>query len=118
MANRGLLQINEVLAQYTKDIDSRMDKVLKTTAKEAKEKLRDNSPSNTGDYEKGWSVKQEKGKYIVHNKTNYQLTHLLENGHDVVAYGQKVGHASAHPHIKDVESWVQEEVMKRLEDTL
>lgn len=109
-------QVNEVLAQYTKDVDSTMEKVFKDTAKEAKQKLQEDSPGH-GAYAKGWSIRQTKGNYVIYNK-EYYLTHLLENGHDVVAYGRKVGHASPQKHIAPVEKWVKEEVMKRLEDEL
>ena len=42
-----------------------------------------NSPKDTGDYKKGWRIKQDKARksIIVHNATDYQLTHLLEHGH-------------------------------------
>ena len=39
----------------------------------------------TGDYKKSWKVKTTKGKgfvsCIIHNATDYQLTHLLEKPH-------------------------------------
>ena len=112
-------QINQVLSTFSKNVDETYDKVLKDVADEASEKLQSVSPIMNGTYAKGWVADKDKhGSYVVHNKDAYQLTHLLENGHDVVVNGKKVGHANAQPHIADVEAWVQEEAVKRLEDAL
>lgn len=111
-------QINGVLGQYTANINEALDKAMKTTSSDAVKRLKSTSPSDSGKYIKGWKVKHEKGTYTIYNKDRYQLTHLLENGHDVVVNGKKVGRAPAKPHIKNVEEWVQTEVEKRLEDNL
>lgn len=111
-------QINSVLAQYTNNVNEDLDQVMKAEANECKDKLRQTSPTDSGSYAKGWSVKKKNGCYIVHNKTDYQLTHLLEKGHDVVAYGKKVGHVNPKVHIKPVEEWVQDDIIKKLEDKL
>ena len=110
-------QINMALAQFTANVNKNLDDTMKTTADDAKKMLKSTSPKKSGKYAKGWQVKKVNGTYTICNKV-YYLTHLLENGHDVVAYGKKVGHAAAHPHIKKVEEWVQEEVPKRLEEKL
>lgn len=117
MANDTFLQINKVLAQYTKNINSDLDQVMSSVAQEAKQKLKVDSPQDSGDFAKGWAVEHSKGEYVVYNKQHY-LTHLLENGHDVVAYGKKVGHVSGQNFIKPVNDWVSEEVVKRLEEKL
>ena len=61
--------------------------------------------------------KKTYSQFIVKNK-QYQLTHLLENGHDVVSHGKKVGHVSGRPHIKPVEEWCKTEVEKRIRKEL
>lgn len=115
--NDDLLAINQILAKYTDDVDKALDDAIKSTADEAVVKLKETSPKNRGKYRRGWKVKKVKGEYTVYN-TQYQLTHLLENGHDVVAWGRKVTRAKAQPHIKPVADWAQEEVVKRVEDGL
>ena len=79
--------------------------------------LKATSPKARGKYANSWAVKKVNGKFIIYNKKP-GLTHLLENGHDVVVNGVKVGRASAHPHIKDVNDWVSKTVVERLEQLL
>lgn len=74
-------EITRVLREYTEDIEEGMKEARDTIAKESVKKLKANSPKLTGDYRKGWRVKTEGTKKIIHNKTDYQLTHLLEHGH-------------------------------------
>lgn len=114
-----LININKILGQYTSNVNTTMQSVFNTTARDAANKLKATSPKASGKYAKNWAVKKERGAAVVYNKApTYRMTHLLENGHDVVRNGQKVGHAPAQPHIKPVEAWVQEEVPKRLEEAL
>lgn len=55
-------------------------------------------------YRDGWVVEYKEGKEgfeaRVWNKDNYQLTHLLENGHLIVNKKGGEGWASAKPHIE------------------
>lgn len=116
-----LVNINKVLAQYTSDVNMVIQSVVETTARDAAQKLRATSPRapGGGEYAKSWAVKKERGRAVVYSRApHYRLTHLLENGHDVVRNGQKVGEAKAQPHIKPVEEWVQDELPKRLEEAL
>lgn len=116
-----LVNINKVLAQYTSDVNMTIQSVVDTTARDAAQKLRATSPRapGGGDYAKSWAVKKERGRAVVYSRApHYRLTHLLENGHDVVRNGKKVGHAEAQIHIKPVEEWTKEEFQKRLEEAL
>ena len=117
--NSSLNDINTVLSLYTKNVNTTMQSVFDTTARDAANKLKATSPKDKGDYAKNWAVKKESGKDTVYNKKpTYRLTHLLENGHDVVVNGKKVGHANPQVHIKPVDDWVQSELPKRLEEAL
>lgn len=111
------VEINKVLAQYTSDVNKTVDEVMKSNAQEAKKALTWNSPARSGKYAKSWAVKKLKGQYIVYNKKP-GLTHLLENGHDIIKNGRKVGHAPAQVHIKPVEEEISEKIMKELEEKL
>lgn len=111
------VQINRILAQYTSNVDKTVDEVLSAEAKEAKKALTWSSPANSGKYAKSWAIKKNKGNYIVYNKRP-GLTHLLENGHDIIVDGKKRGEAPPHVHIKPVEEMIQEQVVKELEARL
>jgi len=85
MANNSILDITDILNEYSSDIQEGITADAQKVAKEAQAELKNTSPKLTGAYRKGWRVKTEKGKgyveCIVHNATDYQLTHLLEKPH-------------------------------------
>lgn len=58
---------------------------VKSTGRQAVAELKGSAPAG-GDYAKGWTHKVRKGgayslSDTVYNRTNYQLTHLLEKPH-------------------------------------
>ena len=95
----------EYLEDYEEDIFDGVKEVTDSLTKDAVNDLKQESPKSTGDYARGWtkqSKKQNKNqKYTVkiHNKTNYQLTHLLEFGHAK----RNGGIIKAIPHIRPIE---------------
>lgn len=122
--------VNKILMDYADEVELAMLKVEDDVSKEAAKKLKapNGSPFNERShgkhgrhYQKDWYVdnqsKKRNAKFIVANH-QYQLTHLLEKGHDIIRNGVKVGHADAKEHIKPVEKWTQKEVVDRMEDKL
>lgn len=87
-------------------------------SKEVVRELKTTSRIGGKKYRKGWTVQKDKGTYTVYNAKMPGLTHLLENGHEVIAYGKSCGRAKAHPHIKPAEEKAKEryieEVVKEL----
>lgn len=82
--------VMEALTEYKEDIEEDVKDTTDTLTKEAVTELKQTSPRGHGTrknpYYKGWSRqkgKENRGKYTIkiHNRTNYQLTHLLEFGH-------------------------------------
>lgn len=81
--------------------------ILKKYSNECKQNLKRISPSDnkrTKSYADGWEVvieRNNKDDYsaTVWNATDWQLTHLLENGHIIANKRNGVGWASAKPHI-------------------
>lgn len=71
----------EQLKKYGRLLENQIDVQAKETAQELVADLKKSSPKRTGKYAKGWRIKKSGKTYIVHNATNYQLTHLLEYGH-------------------------------------
>lgn len=88
-----------------------IDHAAITAANHAVMTLNISSPSLSGDYKRGWAVKIKKkakvggtASVVVHNRTSYRLTHLLEHGHAKYVYGRRLpGDVSARPHIQAVE---------------
>ena len=74
-------EIADLLAEYTSEVTEGLDKAKNKAANNGIKKLRGTSPDSTGDYSRGWRKKKENTAVIVHNETDYRLTHLLEKGH-------------------------------------
>lgn len=107
--------IMKELETYSNEVVQKINDVSKNFANKAKKEIQQNSPEKTGSYKKGWRVKQvykshTLSQYVVHNATDYQLTHLLEFGHAINGGTKRV---KAIPHIEPVkenavETFVQE----------
>lgn len=116
--------IQEELMNVGIACDDDMQEVFDQVGKEAVKKLKETSPVNpkgrhSGRYAKGWTY--EKGKKyrgkavgVVRNKTDPQLTHILEYGHPLVRNGKVVGNVDAREHIRPVAEWCAEEIDKKL----
>lgn len=108
-------EINKILEEYNGRIDDALHEVIAGTTKDCVEELKTTSPVNQdagaktrGQYAKLWRSKiienvLHKYTSVVYNY-QWQLTHLLENGHNLVSKTGKIyGHAKAYPHIKPAE---------------
>lgn len=87
------------LASYTNEVTVGLEEIKKMSAESVVDMLKQGSPKLTGAYAKGWRVTKIGTAQVIHNKTKYQLTHLLEHGH-VKAGGGRVG---AKVHIRPAE---------------
>lgn len=88
--------VAEVLHEYREETAEAVKSSVKSSARVCVAELQTSSPELTGSYKKGWRVKNayESDSDIrvqVHNKTDYQLTHLLEHGHANVNGGLTPG---------------------------
>ena len=118
-----LKSMNNILSIYATEVQEESNRIIKYCAQDAVDKLRAESPKESGEYAKNWALKSRRvmytDVYVIYNKApTYRLTHLLENGHDIVVNGVKVGHAPAQPHIPNVEGWLENEIISRLADQL
>lgn len=105
--------VKQMLESYSKAKTQETKELIKETSEICKEEIRKASPVRTGDYKKGWVIKQEwedcdSLRMRVRNKTAWQLTYLLENGHAK----KNGGRVRAYPHIKPAE----ENAVKRMID--
>lgn len=115
--------VKDYLENYKEDIDEDVVETVDDVTKRAKEELIRTSPRGKGTrnnpYYRGWTVKLNKkttGTYykVIWNKTNYQLTHLLEFGHAT----RNGGRTRAIPHIQPVEQKYQVEFVDKLKQKI
>ena len=110
--------VNEILTEYGDNVTEGTKEAVRRVAKIARQETKQGSPVHKGDYKNrkrspgryknGWSVKEEAlGRLnttaIVHNRTDYQLAHLLEKGHALRRGGRTYGSVKAMPHIAKAE---------------
>lgn len=99
-----------LLEEYGDDVFSATVEAEEKVSKEAVSRLKSAGgfKNKLGRYRKGWRAELRKTRtsvlVTIFNKTDYQLTHLLEFGH-VLPQG---GRAQAYPHIADVNDWAME----------
>lgn len=107
-------EIAKALQTYTAEVTEGLEKAKEEVAKETVQELKRTSPKLTGDYAKGWRTKRVGTAQVVHNATDYQLTHLLEHGHAKRGGGRVPGI----PHIAPAEKKAIDEYTKRVEKVI
>ena len=116
--------IVDTLMKYSGKIYDGVAEAAKKRAKELQANIKKDAPKRNGFYSKSWRCKENKGEasgkisYIVENKRDYQLVHLLEDGHDIKRDGKVIGHAKAHPHFRDNEKKAIEAFENDVEELL
>lgn len=103
------------LESYRQDVTDGVKESVKQVAAECRDEIRQNSPRRTGRYRKGWRVRteyegREDIRLTVHNRTSYQLTHLLENGHAKRGGGRVAGR----PHIRPAEQNAEKKLLRKV----
>lgn len=124
----SMVEINDLtneiarhLRQYTLEVEEDIELSQKEVSKEAVKALRGKRKFKnvSKHYYKGWRAKKVGNSYVVHNATNYQLTHLLEKGHVIQnGTGRSYGRTGTFEHIEPVEKQVIDEYVKRVERAL
>ena len=113
----------KALAEYGDEVLEVTEKAVKSNARQTVSALKGSSPANTGRYARGWSHKAQKGgafklSETVYNRTDYQLTHLLEKAHPTGGGGHYPSHVDHTGIIARIEeeytNKFMEEVMAKL----
>ena len=119
-------QLDNILTEYADEKTETLEVCLRLAAKNTVQTLKQISPRGNGPksgrYAKGWTVKHEKKgllvSEIVHNKTDYQLTHLLEKSHVIKNQYGTYGRSTTEPHIAPAEEQGERYLMEILERDL
>lgn len=108
-------EISKSLAEYSDEITEGLEEIKEEeadlTIKDIKANARNKGLIFTGDYIKGWRKKRTDTGFIIHNPSEYRLTHLLEKGHAKVSGGR----VQAFPHIEPAEQDMINRYEKRVE---
>lgn len=98
-------EILKQLQYYARNVSEKVDAAKEENAKACLKEIKMKSPKGkrNGDYAKGWRIKRTSKRLVIHNATDYQLTHLLEHGHVLRRGGRNIGDAAEHPHIRPAE---------------
>lgn len=120
--NGSIIDIADMLAGYGDDIQVMIQEEAEKIAQEGVKTLKATSPKNKrnsakrGKYARGWRLKKQSSRgnvlCIIHNATDYQLTHLLEKPH----LKRNGGYTSPIVHIKPVEQQCIAQYTKRVEN--
>ena len=101
-------QLGEEIAQ---EVEQKTKQIADKGAKDLRNASEQFNKYSKGKYAKGWKVQKEADGYVLHN-TQYQLPHLLEYPHPIIAYGKQVAYWSGKAHIKPIE----EQIIKDMEE--
>lgn len=119
-------EIEKTLDDFVGATEDDVMKALQETANDAVTRLQSAHPPGSGkygswsDYNKGWErtkVKASKGRVfseVIHNKTHYQLAHLLEKGHAIRGGGR----AKAFEHIAPVEKEAEDKLIQSIKQSI
>lgn len=117
-------ELKKELENYNVEVARVTNESIKEAAREAARTLKKGGPykNRTGKYARDWTTRQRKKNksvievqgYTVYNKKNYQLTHLLEYGHQ----SRNGGRAKAFSHIAPLNDQIGEIVASKIESKL
>lgn len=112
------IQMADILDEVKKSCKGVLETQSLAVAKETVTKIRNASPRLTGSYARGWRVSKRGGGLVVHNATDYQLTHLLENSHVIANGSGTYGRTTPIKHIEPAGQWASEELPRRIVEEL
>lgn len=124
MNNNITEQMKDILTDYTDDVMKTVINVLAEVAQDAAKELHTagDFKNRTGRYRKGWKADQEVHRTftsnVVYNRTDYQLTHLLEYGHIIRGGKRRKDMTTAFAHVSVVNEHAQEEAIRKITEAI
>lgn len=112
-------EIVSSLEDYNADVTEKVKEAVSEAGKTALNIVKSASPRKTGKYKKGWRLKvvydgTNDRRIVIHNSTDYQLTHLLEHGH----VGRDGSRVEGKSHIYEAQKEAEAEFEKLVEEAL
>lgn len=112
-------EIAAILSDYTREVQEAITADVVEVAKDTKNELKNTSPKLTGSYSKGWTTEkvvqtESRIVYRIKNKTDWQLTHLLEYGHAKPGGGM----TRAIPHIDPADRKAREKLLRKIKESI
>ncbi len=113
----------QMFGEINDELDTELKDALHSGAVASRTYLRGNSPKQSGDYARDWacdySDRDGHHEAVVKNRHHYQITHLLEDGHDIKNRkdGPVLGHvdpAKPEHHIEKAAKRGEEVIMQKL----
>lgn len=109
----------ELLDEYGEEIRSDLSASITETSNDTLKNLKSVSPVLTGSYKKGWRKKMQTTRWgsisvVVYNETDWQLTHLLNDGHAKRGGGRVPGDG----HIDRASEYASDLLVKKVEEKL
>lgn len=120
MPQHNLYQnFKQILDEYGEEIRADLNTSLTATTDDTLRNLRAVSPVLTGSYRKGWTKHVEYTRWgsieiTMYNKTDWQLTHLLNDGHAKRGGGRVPGDH----HIDEASDYASDLLVKKVEEKL
>lgn len=112
------------LEKYEVQATAATKRAVEKTAEECRQDISNNATVFKGSkYAKSWRKKlsyysAKENRYTVYS-TKYQLTHLLEYGHEKWLWGTYTGgHVDARPHIRPAEEKAEQRLISEIKRTL
>lgn len=111
--------ILEALEGYSREVAVVAKEAVEETAEECRQEISQKSPGS-GPYGQSWKKKQayyshDEVRYTIYNDKHYQLTHLLEYGHEKWLWGDYTGErVKAIPHIRPAEEKAEQNLINKI----
>ena len=112
------VELSAVITEYTAEVEEKTFQAVRKAALKCKRDIKAASPVRSGDYKKGWTVRNERSRGLitstVYNKDEPGLTHLLEKSHVIRNQFGSYGRSTPKEHIGPA----AEEATKYLEELI